>query len=60
MESVRRQVENSDIALLNKVDLIDELQRKEIMDQLKAINPDIVVKETIYGKCNQEELLQSF
>lgn len=49
-----KQVKVSDIALINKIDLISEYELKQIEDTLKQLNPYLKVYHTLYGKVELE------
>lgn len=47
---VKKQIIASNFALINKCDLIDEKIRKNIVEKINLINPDIEIIETEYSK----------
>lgn len=49
-----KQVKVSDIALINKIDLINEYEIKKIEDSLKQLNPYLRIYHTLYGRVELE------
>lgn len=58
MESVVRQVSHSQLAILNKIDLIDDSIRNSVLAEVLRINPDILIIETLYGRYSSSEILK--
>jgi len=56
MLSVERQIRHSHLILINKCDLIDEVQRADIRNKLRALNPRARIVETVYGQISPSEL----
>jgi G3E family GTPase len=53
---VRRQIEVSDILILNKIDLLTEVEKNDVKKLLGKINPFARLIETTYGKVQLEVL----
>lgn len=51
---VKKQLNVSDLILLNKVDLATEEQAEKVRRVLKMHRPDIIVRETSYGKLEEK------
>jgi G3E family GTPase len=58
MESVVRQVAHSQLALLNKIDLIDESTLDLVRAKALTINPGITIIETTFGRAASSEVLR--
>lgn len=58
MESVVRQVSHSQLAILNKIDLIDDSIRNAVMVETLRLNPDILIVETAFGRYPASEILR--
>lgn len=58
MESVVRQVAHSQLALLNKIDLIDVSTLGLVRAKALAINPGISIIETTFGRAASSEVLR--
>lgn len=58
MESVVRQVSHSQLAILNKIDLIDDSMRNAIRAEALRLNPDILIVETLFGRYTASEILR--
>lgn len=53
---VKKQLNVSDMILLNKTDLVSKEQISEVCAKICAHRPDIVVHETVYGKLEKQWL----
>jgi len=58
MESVSRQVAHSQLALLNKIDLLDECAKDSVRMKAQTINPNLLIVESSYGKYPADRLLE--
>lgn len=58
MESVSRQVAHSQVALLNKADLVDAGMKEAVAAKAMAMNPSLAIIETTFGRCDGERLLE--
>lgn len=56
MLSVERQVRHSHLILINKCDLINDLQRAAIHEKLHELNPLATIVETVYGQTGSSEM----
>ncbi|NDL66457.1 CobW family GTP-binding protein [Anaerotalea alkaliphila] len=56
MESVTRQIRHSEIALVNKRDLIDEKTYGRVVEKVLAINPEVVVHPVVRGAIDLDVL----
>ena len=59
LQLVRRQIEVSNVLILNKIDLVDESKKTEIKQVLEEINPFAKIIETEYAKVSLEEIQYS-
>ncbi|MHA1674376.1 MAG: CobW family GTP-binding protein [Promethearchaeota archaeon] len=57
LESVRRQIEYSNLVLLNKVDLINSAELADLREIIHAINPRVNIVETQYCKLPFQQIL---
>lgn len=53
----RKQVKASDIAVINKIDLADKDQVIEIENNLRELNPYLIIHHTTYGTLQKEWLI---
>ena len=53
------QIEYADILILNKIDLVDETEKEQLIALLKVCNPDAKIISTTYGKVPLEEILHT-
>ena len=58
MESVVRQISHSQLAVLNKTDLIDEDTRVEIREKTRSINSEIAIVETTHGSVSPADVIR--
>lgn len=58
MESVVRQVSHSQLAILNKIDLIDDRLKNTVLAETLKINPNILIIETAFGRYPATEILR--
>lgn len=49
IETVKRQLKYCDLAIISKVDLIDDSTKKEVMENIKDINPKVDIIESVNG-----------
>lgn len=56
VRACKKQIAASDIVLLNKTDLVNENQIKDIKSTILAQRPDIIIYSTTFGKINAEWL----
>ncbi|CAM9206570.1 unnamed protein product [Scytosiphon promiscuus] len=55
--SMKRQLENADVILLNKADLLDEKGLSRLTAEVAAVNPDARVESCSYGKVSLHSVL---
>ncbi|CAN0040089.1 unnamed protein product, partial [Hapterophycus canaliculatus] len=55
--SMKRQLENADVILLNKADLLDEEGLSKLTAEVKSVNPDARVESCSYGKVSLHSVL---
>ena len=53
------QVEFADVLIINKIDLVNKLQKEELYRSLKALNPYAKIIESEYSKVNLKEVLNT-
>lgn len=62
LETVERQLKHCHLAILNKVDLIDEDTKNKVLDKIEEINPKVNVIETSFGEMDfkflEEDLMK--
>jgi G3E family GTPase len=51
------QTETADLVVINKCDLVDDNQKDELSDVVRALNPRATVLETSYGKLSVKQIL---
>ncbi len=59
LEAVRRQVEYSNLVLLNKVDLIGTAERETLKNQLHDINAQVHIVETLHCKITFQDIVHT-
>lgn len=52
----RKQLDNCDVVILNKTDLVGEEQRQRVIEQIHAWRPDVPIFSTVRGKVEPEWL----
>jgi G3E family GTPase len=55
----RAQIASANMIVLNKCDLVDDSQRNQCTDWLRALNPGALIIETAYGEIPEEAWSQS-
>ncbi len=48
---LKRQIEHSGVVVVNKIDLIDELEKKRVGEEILSANPQVFITHSIRGLC---------
>ena len=63
LETVERQIKHCHLAVISKVDLIDEETLSNIIEVIRNINDKVTIETTVYGKLNykflEEDLMKN-
>ena len=54
---IRKQVSQSDIVLINKIDLVNQKVLSEVIEKVKSINPFASIEQCKFGNTNPKKLL---
>ncbi len=54
---IRKQVSQSDIVLINKIDLVNQNVLSEVIEKVKSINPFASIEQCKFGNTNPKKLL---